>query len=327
MKITKLGSDDTKNMVIPSLAPTAGRRKTTKTFPRGIMKIRPVGDPAKHPPFKKSRKHTIRLMTDSGASRHKKTIKQKIAKMSDEKVKQAVINSGLSKGNAPTGLLRAMLEGGMMAGFVQCVLLMTAIWGPLGWMTLHSLSVAYPEAPDSNDKSQLNMFMDAFGNSITCLDCRSHFATTFGKYKLNVPSWNATRYDLFLAICRIHNSVNKRLDKPAPRTVLECLDSLRNATSQTDQLQFREKYFEHVIRNWVGIQYISVGVMSLQSARRMKSLHESYWKNLMTSYIGLSFPEADIFDFVIDGAPQRPQAPNRGGLSIVNGRLVIRKRK
>jgi hypothetical protein len=122
--ITKTGGEETpKNTYIkavnnPSLAPTAGRRKTTKTFPRGIMKIRPVGDPAKHPPFKKSRKHTIRLMTDSGASRHRKTIKQKIAKMSDEKVKQTVIKSGLSKGNAPTPLLREILEGGMLAGFV-----------------------------------------------------------------------------------------------------------------------------------------------------------------------------------------------------------------
>jgi len=122
VNITKVGAD-VKNMVIPKvddnkLAQTAGRRKTTRTFPRGIMKIRGVGDPAKHPPFKKSRKHTIRLMTDSGSSRHRKTIKQKIAKMSDEKVKQVVINSGLSKGTAPPRLLREILEGGMIAGFV-----------------------------------------------------------------------------------------------------------------------------------------------------------------------------------------------------------------
>jgi len=123
--ITKTGGEETpKNTYIkpvedPKPASIAGRRKTARTFPRGIMKIRPVGDPAKHPPYKKSmRKHTIRLMTDSGASRHRKTIKQKIAKMSDEKVKQAVITNGLSKGNAPPGLLRQILEGGMLAGFV-----------------------------------------------------------------------------------------------------------------------------------------------------------------------------------------------------------------
>jgi len=204
---------------------------------------------------------------------------------------------------------------------------MSAIWGPLGWMTLHSLSVAYPESPDLNDKVQLNMFMEAFGNSITCLDCRNHFATTFSHYKSRVSTWNASRYDLFLAICRMHNSVNKRIDKPTPKTVLECLDSLRNATSQTDQLQFREKYFEHVIRNWVGIQYMSIGVMSLQSAKQMKNLHETYWKNRMTSYIGLTFPEADVFNFGVDSPPVNPRGPIIGALAIVNGRLVSRRRK
>ena len=123
--ITKTGGEETpKNTYIKpvedqKLQQTAGKRKTVKTFPRGIMKIRPVSDPAKHAPYKKTRKHTIRLMTDSGSTRHRKTIKQKIAKMSDEKVKQTVINSGLSKGNAPTGLLRQILEGGMLAGFIS----------------------------------------------------------------------------------------------------------------------------------------------------------------------------------------------------------------
>lgn len=201
---------------------------------------------------------------------------------------------------------------------------MTAIWGPLGWMTLHSLSVAYPEAPDQNDKTQLSMFIDAFENSITCLDCRNHFATTFSKYKSKVSNWNASRYDLFLAICRIHNSVNKRIDKPSPKTVLECLDSLRNATSQTDQLQFREKYFEHVIRNWAGIQYISIGVMSLHSAKHMKNLHESYWKTRMTSYIGLEFPEAEVFNFNIDDVPV-PRGPIRGGLTTLMKMLKKRR--
>jgi len=123
--ITKTGGEETpKNTYIKpvqdqKLQATAGKRRTVKTFPRGIMKIRPVGDPAKHAPYKKSRKHTVRLMTDSGSNRFRKTIKQKIAKMSDEKVKQAVISNGLSKGNAPPGLLRQMLEGGMLAGFIS----------------------------------------------------------------------------------------------------------------------------------------------------------------------------------------------------------------
>ena len=126
--ITKLGGKETpKNTVIPSVIDPkldGGKKsKTIKTFPKGILKtakIKGVKDPAKHPPLKKiMRKHTIRLLTDSGVSQRRKTIKQKVDKMKDEKVKELVVKHGLSKGKAPPKLLREILEGGMLAGFVS----------------------------------------------------------------------------------------------------------------------------------------------------------------------------------------------------------------
>lgn len=96
------------------------KRRTLKTFPRGILKtarIKPVADPAKQPPLKKgSRKHTIRISSDS---HRRKTIKKKLSKMSDVKVKELAVKSGLSKGNAPPALLRQMVEGGMISGFIS----------------------------------------------------------------------------------------------------------------------------------------------------------------------------------------------------------------
>jgi hypothetical protein len=101
------------------------KKKSLKTYPRGIMKtaklkIKPVSDPAKHPPLKKfMKKHTIRLLTDSGVHHRRKTVKHKIDKMSDGKVRELVIKAGLSKGSGPPSLLRQILEGGMMSGFVS----------------------------------------------------------------------------------------------------------------------------------------------------------------------------------------------------------------
>lgn len=99
------------------------KRRTLKTFPRGILKtakIKPVSDPAKHPPIKKgSKRHTIRLLTDTEVSQRRKTIKKKISRMSDHKIRDIAIKSGLSKGNAPTKLLREIVEGGMIAGFIS----------------------------------------------------------------------------------------------------------------------------------------------------------------------------------------------------------------
>ena len=109
--------------------PTAGKRKSLKTYPRGILKtvknkplvLKPVSDPAKSPPVKKSmKKHTIRILTDKGIRHHRKTIKQKVSKMSDEKVKTLVSKAGILKNpSTPVSVMREMLEGGMMAGFIS----------------------------------------------------------------------------------------------------------------------------------------------------------------------------------------------------------------
>lgn len=105
---------------------TAGKKnKTLKTFPRGIMKtsktkIKGVSDPTKHPIIKKSmKKHTIKLLTDSAVNHRRKTIKNKLDKMSDEKVKDLAIKSGLTKGKSPSHIIRQIVEGGVIAGFIS----------------------------------------------------------------------------------------------------------------------------------------------------------------------------------------------------------------
>lgn len=120
--ITKVGEDSK-----PSAPVTAGKKpKTMKTFPRGVLKhktlkIKPVADPAKSPPLKKSmRNHTIRLITDKGENRHRKTIKRRISNMSDKQVDEMVTKHKLLKNpNTPSKLKREMLKGAMLAGFIS----------------------------------------------------------------------------------------------------------------------------------------------------------------------------------------------------------------
>jgi hypothetical protein len=110
------------------LVSTAGKRKSIKTFPRGILKtakskfhLKATSDPSKPPPIKKyMKKHTIRLITDKGARQHRKTIKRRVSKMTDEKVKKMVATAGLLKNpTTPVSVMREMLEGGMIAGFIS----------------------------------------------------------------------------------------------------------------------------------------------------------------------------------------------------------------
>jgi len=172
---------------------------------------------------------------------------------------------------------------------------MTAIWGPMGWMTLHSISVCYPDNPTSYDVEILNQFMEAFRGSITCPHCKDDFDSMFLKYKSNHPEWNMSKYHLFLAIIRIHNTVNRKLNKPSPKSVAESLQFLKNATTYTTQQEFRQRYIEHVIRNWSSFQFTgSAAVMALQSAQKMQKINSEYW-NLREGSYDIEFPESEIF--------------------------------
>lgn len=103
--------------------------KTMKTFPKSILKthknhkttLKSVSDPARSPPLRKTmKKHVIQLMTDKGVRRHRKTLRKQISKMSDEKIKELVFKHGLLKNeNTPISIMREMLEGGAIAGFVS----------------------------------------------------------------------------------------------------------------------------------------------------------------------------------------------------------------
>ena len=127
---------------------------------------------------------------------------------------------------------------------------MTSLWGPLGWMTLHSVSLLYPEVPSQADKEILKRYMTAFRDSISCPSCQSHFKIIFQNYTASHPEWNSNRFQFFLFVVRAHNTVNKRLNKPCPNTVQECLSMYYANTKINSGLVYRTKYLEYLIRNW-----------------------------------------------------------------------------
>jgi len=178
---------------------------------------------------------------------------------------------------------------------------MTSIWGPLGWMTLHSISINYPETPTQEDVRIVNRFMDRFGECITCPACKDHFQGLLLTYKRNNPNWASSRYELFLFVVRAHNSVNKRLDKPIIQTVKDCIQTMRNNTAHNSFAVYRQKYINHVIKNWLTFQD-SLGFMMVALARDLDFLNKSYWSLRETDINSLEFPEADVVSPIVDTA-------------------------
>lgn len=115
--ITKLGDDTPPS---PPTTPKGSARKTQRTYPRGILKVK---DPAKAPPQKpgkKTSKQTIQIVTEKGTRKYRKTLKRKLSKMSDAKIRSIVEKHGLLKNKkTPPALMREMVEGGVLSGFIS----------------------------------------------------------------------------------------------------------------------------------------------------------------------------------------------------------------
>jgi hypothetical protein len=153
---------------------------------------------------------------------------------------------------------------------------MSKLWGPLGWMTLHSVSLIYPETPTSAEKAIAARFLELFENTISCIYCKVHFIQMKSIYKSVNPDYLDSRQKFALFIFRAHNTVNKRLDKPLQRTVNDCLSALRQTTAQTSLGQFRTAYLSYLMRNW-GRDMSGEGLMLKQNVKEMVKINNEYW--------------------------------------------------
>jgi hypothetical protein len=208
---------------------------------------------------------------------------------------------------------------------------MTQIWGPLGWMTLHSISLNYPDDPTQSDKSILDSFITNFAECITCPSCRSHFQTILKLYKINHPEWNSSRFQLFLFIARAHNTVNKKLDKPILYTVADCLEKIKSINRITHLSIFRKNYINHVSRNWQR-EFTAEGRIMVGFIKEVEKINELYWSIREPDINLIVFPEANVVEFieVNKTAPtgiysfMSPAVFNKGvGFKITGGRLKL----
>lgn len=208
---------------------------------------------------------------------------------------------------------------------------MTSVWGPMGWMTLHSVAACYSDTPTPAEKDLILRFITQFAECITCPSCKQHFSAMFATYRRTHPDWNASKFNMFVMVCRMHNSVNMRLDKPRPNTVAECIAQLKRATSVTPQAVFRRNYIAHVIRNWAS-QHTGESFIFLAAAREMLRINDEYVVSREVDYADLTMPEADVLEVVQEGAdiyrvgngitPFSPMVSPKG-FSLRGGRLRL----
>lgn len=209
---------------------------------------------------------------------------------------------------------------------------MTAIWGPLGWMTLHSVALSYSEVPTDSEKLLMSKWLDLFRDTITCVHCREHFTNMLAKYRNFNPTFLNSRQSLVIATFRMHNTVNKRLTKPIYNTVAECVSTLEQTFQHKSALDYRIAYLNHIANYWKSMQDIS-GIVAVRKIQEMKKIEKEYFTPKSST---MSLNVADELVVLPPGILEKAQttftqspAINtgglRGGFQITRGGLRLRR--
>jgi hypothetical protein len=160
---------------------------------------------------------------------------------------------------------------------------MTSIWGPLGWMTLHSTACAYSENPTTAERELMSSWLEMFRDSITCPSCKQHFATLLNNYRIHFPGMLNSRQDFVIFTFRAHNAVNRRIHKPLYSSVEECLATLRNIVKSRPAREYRNTYLAHITRHWKVMQDVN-GIVTLKKIQEMKRIESEYVSQRDTNF-------------------------------------------
>jgi hypothetical protein len=160
---------------------------------------------------------------------------------------------------------------------------MTAIWGPLGWMTLHSVATSYPEAPTETEKQLMGSWIEMFRDTITCPHCKQHFTDMLENYRRQFPGYLGSRHEFAMFSFRAHNAVNRRLKKPIYATIPECMNTLRNNIKTRSARDYRISYVNHITRYWRTMNDMT-GIAALRKIQEMKKIEEEYISKVDTKF-------------------------------------------
>jgi hypothetical protein len=191
---------------------------------------------------------------------------------------------------------------------------MTAIWGPLGWMTLHSVATCYPESPTQSEKELMYSWLDMFRDTITCPHCREHFAGMLQTYRSSFPSMLNSRQEFSLFTFRAHNAVNRRLRKPIQGTLEDCMATLQNNVKTRTAADYRISYINHITRHWKSWQDVT-GVVALKKIAEMRKIEMTYIQPRDTNFKVTLTPDVVVL-------PQDSLEPREGPVEP-RGRGVV----
>jgi len=90
--------------------------------------------------------------------------------------------------------------------------MLTTVWGPSMWHTLHTMSFNYPVHPTEQQKTQYYQFIMNLRNVLPCGKCRENLCKNFKKLPLRWSSMK-NRDTFSRYVYDLHEVINKMLEK------------------------------------------------------------------------------------------------------------------
>jgi hypothetical protein len=95
--------------------------------------------------------------------------------------------------------------------------MLTSVWGPGLWHTLHTMSFNYPVSPTLEDKTHYRDFILNLQNVLPCGKCRKNLKMNFKHLPLKMSDMKS-RDTFSRYIYNLHELVNKMLKKKSNLT-------------------------------------------------------------------------------------------------------------
>lgn len=90
--------------------------------------------------------------------------------------------------------------------------MLTSVWGPSMWHTLHTISFNYPVKPTEKEKDDYLNFFLSLDKILPCRYCRENYKKNIKSVPLNKGTMK-NRYTLSLWLYNLHEEINRMLGK------------------------------------------------------------------------------------------------------------------
>lgn len=101
--------------------------------------------------------------------------------------------------------------------------MLTSVWGPPMWHTLHTISFNYPIKPTKEEKENYFNYFKNLRNVLPCKYCRDNLKNNYKKLKFGKSQFK-NRDTLSLFVYKLHEEINRMLGKKSSLSYSEVKD-------------------------------------------------------------------------------------------------------